>query len=861
MRIWYYLLWLCLSLAVSVGGGFALWQTWLQVKAQQGIEVLDWTGFKLSLEGVQLEHLVWQQHSPEGTELHIETQGLSLRWSNLVPLAIPNYQIELKRLKVRYQNNNPSGLETPVEAPNLPSWSSIQDSLAWLPQQLSIEHFDLELPCATLELCHEQGRLSWKQADTQALATQLDLYLYRDPHQTHIALQTKATAQQQLEVSLKLALDEQSRLESQQQLLFTPSDLRWSGALHLSQLPEAPWLLDWLSDWLSYQPAVPPQAMTDIRLGASWSFDSLGHSEQSPTGNIRLALNSPTPWPIPQLGTLQGNLDLALELRAQLWIPSQLSADLTLQPDPSHLERWPTELHPGHIRLKVLPRTTEAKDQSLPLNLSLTTQGSPRLNVKLPQLQLYTHPLRLDFGPQAHLEFKVPRLNVDQVQLNNLHISSAFSGQWTPEQLDIQLADGSFFNADRISATDYQLQLDQLRLKLNQTKFSLPKAQSFSLYTQVQSRLEQLQHPELKTQGWDWQGELKGTALQQQLTGQLSNDSRLRLATQLSRQQDAALELKTQLQSLKLQPASNALAQTLKHWPETLELHQGEIGLEGQITIPAQKDPEASVKIQLHNLAGEFNRSELQGLEAHLTLELYRQQMSAEIHQLRVQHLNPGFPLGPLSLSGRYWAYLDQPSRGLVSWQHAQLEAFGAKIWAPASRIDLASQRQALNLHLRGLDIQKLFAAYPAQGLQGTGLIDGNFELQHSPKGFSIDKGSLSARSPGILQLRSPQIQAMGATNPATRVVTQALDNFHYQHLSSDIHYTTQGWLQLGLRLQGRNPELEQGRPIHFSIQLEENIPTLLTSLQLSDRVSERIQQRVQQQLKNNPTPATPTGD
>lgn len=468
MRIWYYLLWLCLGLAVSGGGGFALWQTWLQFKAQQGIEVLDWTGFNLSLEGIQLEHLEWQQHSPEGLQLRIHTQELNLRWSNLIRLAVPSYQIDLKRLEIRYQNDNLAESET-VELPNIPSWASIQTSLAWLPQQLSIEHFDLELPCVNLEPCHEQGRLTWKRSDTEVLAAQLDLYLYRAPHQTHIAVQTKTTAQHQLDLGLTLSLDEQSRLESQQQLLFNSSDVRWSGALHLSQLPEAPWLLDWLSDWLSYQPTALPQSMTDIRLGASWNFDALGHPEQSPTGSIRLALNSPSPWPIPQLGTLQGNLELALDLQAQLWVPSQLNADLTLQPDPSHLEGWPTELHPGHIRLKVLPRASKTQDQSLPLNLSLSTQGSPRLNLKLPQLQLYTHPLRLDFGPQANLEFKLPHLNLDQFKLSNLHIGSAFSGQWTPEQLDIQLADGSFFNADRLSATDYQLQLDQLRLKLNQT--------------------------------------------------------------------------------------------------------------------------------------------------------------------------------------------------------------------------------------------------------------------------------------------------------------------------------------------------------------------------------------------------------
>jgi hypothetical protein len=53
----------------------------------------------------------------------------------------------------------------------------------------------------------------------------------------------------------------------------------------------------------------------------------------------------------------------------------------------------------------------------------------------------------------------------------------------------------------------------------------------------------------------------------------------------------------------------------------------------------------------------------------------------------------------------------------------------------------------------------------------------------------------------------------------------------------------------LGLELQGRNPALQEGRPIHLNIRLEEDIPALLASLQLSGKVSEVIQERIRQRL------------
>jgi hypothetical protein len=54
--------------------------------------------------------------------------------------------------------------------------------------------------------------------------------------------------------------------------------------------------------------------------------------------------------------------------------------------------------------------------------------------------------------------------------------------------------------------------------------------------------------------------------------------------------------------------------------------------------------------------------------------------------------------------------------------------------------------------------------------------------------------------------------------------------------------------------LEGRNPDIEKGRAFNFGINLEENIPQLLTSLQLTDRVSDTIQRRVQERLRRDQT-------
>jgi hypothetical protein len=70
--------------------------------------------------------------------------------------------------------------------------------------------------------------------------------------------------------------------------------------------------------------------------------------------------------------------------------------------------------------------------------------------------------------------------------------------------------------------------------------------------------------------------------------------------------------------------------------------------------------------------------------------------------------------------------------------------------------------------------------------------------------------------------------------------------------LASDVSYAGDGQLLLGLRLQGSNPALENGRQVNLNVTVEENLRDLLTSLLLSDDISDDIRKRVQQRRINS---------
>ncbi|MCW8868587.1 MAG: YdbH domain-containing protein, partial [Marinobacter sp.] len=171
----------------------------------------------------------------------------------------------------------------------------------------------------------------------------------------------------------------------------------------------------------------------------------------------------------------------------------------------------------------------------------------------------------------------------------------------------------------------------------------------------------------------------------------------------------------------------------------------------------------------------------------------------------------------------------------------------------PPARYDLGGGSGRIPVEIEDVALSRLMAVYPAEGLSGSGLLRGRVPLGISGDGVQVSAGSISAIDPGgRLQLPADKLQAMLGGNQAMDIVVQALQNFHYSVLNSTIDYDEQGKLSLGLRLEGKNPDLRGGQPVVLNVNLEEDIPALLTSLQLSGRVNEAVTRRVRKLLQES---------
>lgn len=556
-------------------------------------------------------------------------------------------------------------------------------------------------------------------------------------------------------------------------------------------------------------------------------------------------------------GQLGGTLDaahlqlaLALDDQPRLVLDARLAADADADARMLH-GTLQLPAHPPvpwlHDWLAQWLGDAAAPLRQVPEALQLDAEWTLRLPAHWqPQDGLPQH-VQLD---HARLQARLPRLRTDDLELRQPNADLHLSGRWQAPELLLTFAEDSQISVQRLDSPAAGLRLDGLRADLTGLQLQQAAHGTPQLTGPLALHIARLQQAQLRPQGWRWQGRLDATAQASRLVGQLGNDAGLALDLQLQRPASGAVNLQGTLAEIDL-AAGNPLAQTLRGWPALLELSSGRLNASSSLRQAAgNRPPSVELHLQLQQVGGIVDRSALSGLDGRIEAELRGDQLCIELPGLRLASLNPGVPLGPLQLRADYQATLAQPLAGRLQLWQADSGLLGGQLHATPTRLELARRPLQLAVQLRGVELAKLLEVYPAEGLAGSGTLDGSLPLRLDSNGLSIDNGQLQARAPGgVLQLHSERIRAFGQSNPALQLATRALEDFHYDQLDGRLDYDPQGKLLLALRLHGRNPALEGGRPVNFTINLEEDVPSLLTSLQLGGRVNEAIQRRVQQGL------------
>ncbi len=253
--------------------------------------------------------------------------------------------------------------------------------------------------------------------------------------------------------------------------------------------------------------------------------------------------------------------------------------------------------------------------------------------------------------------------------------------------------------------------------------------------------------------------------------------------------------------------------------------------------------------LELSNLKGHYKTNVFSGLAGKLLMSGDENKLVMAPSTVTLGSLHAGLPLTNISMRAAF----TYPFAGLALVEINQLkaDALGGQISSDKVSVDLARSSNPFLVQLKHIDAGKIAAIRGQEGLDIQGLLDGNLPFDWTRDGLKMTSGVLKSPTGGLIRyLGTESVRKLATTDQATKMVLDILNNFHYKQLNIGANYLPDGELKLSIKLKGKNPGYEQGRPIAFNFNIEENILKLLQALNMAGGISSAVEKKVQKKLQ-----------
>jgi hypothetical protein len=287
------------------------------------------------------------------------------------------------------------------------------------------------------------------------------------------------------------------------------------------------------------------------------------------------------------------------------------------------------------------------------------------------------------------------------------------------------------------------------------------------------------------------------------------------------------------------------LSQLFTSWPYPFDVDTGRAS--AAVQLRWSKLVTSTVQIYLDQIGGHYNKVAFRGVKGEMALTLNKGIATSKTAQLHVAMLDVGFPVENIAAKFTLQAHAGE-LLPVIKMQKVSAKLLGGKAASGPFELDFSRDKNEFVVQLEHIDMDKIMQLEQQEGLQASGLLDGQLPLSLSREGIAVADGQLAVRAPGgvIHYTPTPKVVSLAQSNPSVNMVVEALRNFQYQVMDVHSDYKANGDLKLRVHIEGRNPDWQAGKPVHLNLNLQENIPVLLRSLQLSGEISERLRQHYQ---------------
>ena len=481
------------------------------------------------------------------------------------------------------------------------------------------------------------------------------------------------------------------------------------------------------------------------------------------------------------------------------------------------------------------------------MNLDLSVNDADLTVATARRLELAAD-LDLSFGEEWIQLLMRPNAEVSLtgMSVSGTEIASLTAVLMSGATLDL-LEAGWQFSAESLDATLKSLSLT------NDMQFSAPVLlhdlfvndinQNLSMNSNVDSAFSHLTWGEhtIALPGFSGKVSLKDDDLMSDLTTVgLFNEGEI-LAQHSFRSDAGRMSLTDASWSFSVQNLSNRVTPWAGDWDVTAGSLSADVQLKWrQADSDWRLDGESS--FNLIDLAGSYSDTAFTGLSTKLDSAFGATAgVTVDPAQIQIELLEVGLPIENITSD-----YTLRPDALSVDVANLQMHAFGGIVKADPFTFDLESERNTLLLHAESIELTELLTLKEFDSIELTGRIGAELPVIIEGTEVSIVDGKLTGEAPGGVIRYQPDFIPDTEGTSAIGIVTEALSNFEYDTLTSTVSYSKEGDLVLQMQIAGRNPDLEENRPVILNLGVENNIPKMLKSLRAARAVEEILEKHIQ---------------
>ncbi|MEH6579403.1 MAG: YdbH domain-containing protein [Amphritea sp.] len=297
------------------------------------------------------------------------------------------------------------------------------------------------------------------------------------------------------------------------------------------------------------------------------------------------------------------------------------------------------------------------------------------------------------------------------------------------------------------------------------------------------------------------------------------------------------------MQTLPLAGIEKVLSQYIPDLPPELVITAGELKHRGWLDLN-KYGPALRLLQEVKALDGSYDQTRaFDAAWSSETLRTHRGTLT-DSGKLSIGFIDIGIPIEAFSSSYRFKQ--NRHKQTSLQLDSSTAKFLGGTINTLPVSFDPTAPRLDTAIALTNIELAEIIALEQQPGLTGKGTMNGQMPLKFAANQLTVTDGQInSTPQGGWIKFNPPEeFLALAKINPSLNIALDALRNMQYSSLGIKLDYSADGTANFQTRFKGYNPDWNNAQPIDLSINIEENIPQLIKSLQFTDELTRTIEKR-----------------